>query len=58
MNIPRAAAGAIDAMRGANHFVKTPAVAITIFPLPIFIGHNTVTVGKFTLYFFEKGKTV
>jgi hypothetical protein len=54
MDLPGASAGAVDAMGGAHHFVETPPVTIPLFPLPWFVGDDTVAVRKALFWRFEE----
>src|SRR5207344_2465104 len=46
VDLPRARAGAVDAVRGAHDLVVRPAVAVGIFPGPVFAGDDAVAVGE------------
>ena len=46
VNLPGARSGAVHAMRRAHNLVVLPALAVTVLPAPILVGHNAVAVGK------------
>ena len=57
-NLPRTAAGAVHAVGGTHHLVMLPAMAVSIFPLAVFVGDNAVVVGEGLLDLFEKFQAV
>ena len=49
VDLPRARAGAVDAVGRAHHLVVRPAIAVGILPSAVLAGGNPVTVGEFLL---------
>ena len=58
VDLPRAAAGAIDAVRAAHDLVVRPAVAIGVFPGAVFAGGHAVAVGERLLGQREVGQSI
>src|SRR5579884_3459152 len=58
IDLPTAGPSTVHAMRGTHDLVVGPALAIGIFPVPIFYGGNAVALGKRTFVFFEEGQTI
>ncbi len=46
VDLPRARAGAVDAVRGAHDLVVRPAVAVGVFPGAVLAGGDAVVVGE------------
>ena len=58
VDLPRAGAGAVDAVRGAHDLVVRPAVAVGVFPGAVFAGDDAVAAGEGFARLGEIGQSV
>ena len=58
VDLPRARAGAVGAVRGAHDLVVLPALAIAVLPAAVLVGGDAVTVGELAFDALEEGQAV
>jgi len=46
MNIPATTTGTVNTVGGSHHLVEAPAITVTVFPLPIIVGGDTMATGE------------
>ena len=58
VDLPRARAGAVGAMRGADDLVVLPALAVAVLPPPVLARHDAVAIGEVVDDAIEEGEAV
>ena len=58
VDLPRAGAGAVHAVRGAHDFVVLPALAVAVLPLARLVGDDAVAVREGADLFAEEGQPI
>ncbi len=58
VDLPRARAGAVDTVRGADNLVVLPAFAVAVLPPPVFARDDAVAVREVANDTIKEGETV